>query len=154
MKPQLICAYLYADGHAVLTYEKEDKDAGKIEFAEIHEKLTSARLDFQGRIIFSCRYGEGKQWLKLAQKAKSIRPSNDNGSQKTKEMNLHVQTVAFRLGDSRDDELTHTAFPDILCSDLTYQETAISTFAGYTDVEKTYWGGMHVSKIHSATKPE
>ena len=51
MKQKLHCAYLFADGHAVLVYEKHDRQAGDIRWAEVVEKF-GPECRFTGRIVF------------------------------------------------------------------------------------------------------
>ena len=51
MKKKLHCAYLFGDGHAVLVYEKRDRQAGDIHWAEVIEKF-GPECQFEGRIVF------------------------------------------------------------------------------------------------------
>ena len=44
------CAYLYEDGHLVLCHEKQDKDAGKVEWVTMYEDV-GISCQFKGRLI-------------------------------------------------------------------------------------------------------
>jgi hypothetical protein len=148
---KLTCAYLYADGHAVLVYEKNDKDAGDIRFVEIHEKYTDARLSFEGRIIFS--RGE-MAMLKLARKAARIEakaPSVKNGSEKTQRLGIALGYLTIDFGGGYDDSLYCYSMPDLISGQWTYQPEVIETCPNSSEL---FWGNYRVSKFISATKPE
>jgi len=79
MKKKLHCFYLFADGHAVLIYEKHDRQAGEIKWGEIIEKF-GPECRFEGRIVF---HGGSNGLLNLCRKAVAVRataPTLDAGS--------------------------------------------------------------------------
>ena len=69
MKKKLHCAYLFADGHAVLVYEKHDRQAGDIRWAEVVEKF-GPECRFKGRIVF---HWGSNGLLNLCRKAVAVR---------------------------------------------------------------------------------
>lgn len=58
MKARVTCTYLYADGHAVMVFEKTDPQAGLVQWCEVWERWTEASLGFTGRIVIG-RYSGG-----------------------------------------------------------------------------------------------
>ena len=66
----------------VVIFKKHDKDAGEVEFVEIWEHWTEAKLYFKGRLIL-----HNFALVRLAKQAKTIRatfPGVCNGSDATK----------------------------------------------------------------------
>jgi hypothetical protein len=149
MKKRLTCAYLYADGHAVLLYEKTDRDAGTVEFAEIHEKWTDARLDFKGRLCFS-RY-ESAGFMRLAKMAKLIQakePSTDRGSENTRKLGIPVGSLEFNFDRNYygGDCAHFKSMPSVLSAGYTYQPEIDDKF----DPNIMHWGITRVGKVHRA----
>ena len=54
MKKKLHCAYLFADGHAVLVYEKHHRQAGDTRWAEV---VGEVRPEDAGSRAASCSTG-------------------------------------------------------------------------------------------------
>ena len=64
MNKKLHCAYLFADGHAVLVFEKHDRRAGDTRWAEVVEKRLvgrSASSTYSPALVVS-RRAEFKHW--------------------------------------------------------------------------------------------
>ena len=140
MKTQSQCFYLYADGHAVQVFEKNDKDAGRITFVHIHEKWTKASLSFKGRMVFG-RYDNGIP--ALIEKAISVRASSasyESGSDNTKAKGIAVGNLSI------EHPMGHfhwTLMPDLISGPVTYQPEVVESF----DATLTAWGIHNVSKI-------
>ena len=144
-KKKLTHAYLYAAGHAVLCYEKRDKDAGEVQWCEIHQKWTEAQLSFEGRITFG--RGSSPELLRMCKRAQRIEAkeaSTKNGSDNTKEAGIAVGGLTFTFGDY-SDYLHLSSFPNLISAPWTYQpdvgECVPSEFA-------SQWGNLRVAKVH------
>ena len=140
------CLYLYADGHAVACYEKRDREAGRVEYVEIYEKIVAARsfLGFHGRIVFH----DGEAFLPLLKGARHVTastPAIDRGSEATKRKEIAVGEVAIL--PAKGGELRWNLIPDVLSSGLTYDE-AQEGYGERFDPSATRWGDRHVGKIH------
>lgn len=136
------CAYLYADGHAVLVYEKRDADAGTIKFVEIHEKFTEAKLFFKGRIVLG---GYGKEGiLKLIPQAIRIEADaqeSSHGSENTRRLGIKVGGLDVILkGEAR----LHFVSLDVISAPYTYQPEHEEKF----NPSLGTWGDCNVAKIH------
>jgi hypothetical protein len=147
MKKKLTCAYLYADGHAVILYEKTDRDAGTVEFAEIHERWTDARLDFKGRLCFS-RY-ESAGFMRLAKLAKLIHatePSTERGSENTRRLGIPVGSLEFNFDAHQygGDCAHFKSMPSVLSAGYTYQPDTNDKF----DPNESHWGITRVARVH------
>lgn len=138
---RLQCAYLYADGHAILIYEKQDRDAGRIEFAEVHERFTDAKILFQGRLVFNRFHAEGLLRLaKLADEICATRAKIESGSDRTKELGIAVGSLRFHIGG----DVSFHSMPDILSDGWTYQPDMLEHF----DEGLSRWGHSPVARIH------
>jgi hypothetical protein len=69
MKKKLHCAHLFADGHAVLVYEKHDRRAGDTHWAEAVEKF-GPECRFTCCIVF---HRGSSDLLNLCRKAETVR---------------------------------------------------------------------------------
>lgn len=151
MKKRMTCAYLYSDGHAVILYEKHDRDAGDVEFAEVHEKYCDARLNFKGRIVFS-RY-EAAGFMRLAKLAKVIsakEPTLDRGSQNTKRLGIPVGSLEFDFIGNHGCDCAHfKTMPSVLGSGFTYQPDTNDKF----DDNLRHWGITPVARVHRVKPP-
>jgi hypothetical protein len=142
---KLVCAWLYADGHAILNYEKHDPDAGMISFVEIHERFCNAEMEFKGRIVFHRYHCEG--YLKLAKMAKRIavrHMSLEAGSDKTRELGIAVGHTSFQFPDGAD-----VCFLELDCisTGFKYQPEISEEFNPSANI----WGTSKVGKIHRVT---
>jgi len=141
-KGHLRTVYLYADGHAVLIYEKPDKDAGTVEWAELVQKF-GPRCDFEGRIIF------GSALAKLIKGMFRVyaRPASvDHGSENSKRLKIVTQPLSL-YPENNMYGIYLTAFPEIINSDWTYQPETAET---WDDVrEKGYWSDYRIGKVHA-----
>lgn len=144
----LRCSYLYADGHAVLLHQKRYKDAGEVEFAEIHEKWTEAHLGFKGRIVFN-----SPELLRMAKRAVRIEaqePRLDHGSQNTKEKGIAVGHLVFTFGEY-SDYLCLTTMPNLISASWTYQPDVVAT-CPHPDIAR--WGSLSVGKFVPAKRAQ
>lgn len=140
------CLYLYADGHAVACYEKHDREAGRVEYVEIYEKIVAARsfLGFKGRVVFH----DGEAFLPLLKGARHVTaeaPAIDRGSDATKRKGIAVGGVSIL--PAKGGELRWHLIPDVLSSGLTYDE-AQQGYGETFDPSATRWSDRHVGKIH------
>lgn len=133
--------YLYADGHAVCLFEKNDKQAGLIEWAEVWEKWTEADCRFEGRIIIG-RYSEGL--AALCKSAKAIRakaPTVDAGSEGTRAKGILFGTLEVQ---TKAGSLYFHDMPGTISGPYTYQPDAVENF----DAGLARWGNVRVGAIH------
>jgi len=133
--------YLYADGHAVVLFEKQDKDAGLITFAEVFEQWTKATCSFEGRVIIG-RYSEGLAWL--CKQAVSIRakvPKVDAGSEGTRAKGIAFGTLEVV---SKGGSLYFHDMPGTISGPYCYQPEQEERF----DAGLARWGNYPVSTIH------
>jgi hypothetical protein len=143
MKKKLHCAYLFADGHAVLVYEKHDRQAGEIKWAEVVEKF-GPDCQFEGRIVF---HWGSNGLLELCRKAIAVRakaPTIEAGSTRTKELGIPVGTLELQLGN---DHLDHVHLHDlhgVLSGPYCYQPEVSETF----DPQISRWCDYRVAKVH------
>lgn len=145
-KKKIRSSYLYADGHAVIIYEKEDKDAGTVEFVEVHEKWTNARLGFKGRLTF----GQFEQeMLHLAKRAYAIEakePRTDYGSENTKRMGIAVGYLTYEMRPGGYGSSLHwTTMPGVISAGFTYQPEVQEDCP---TVEDRKWGAYPIGKFH------
>src|SRR6266404_5719870 len=142
---QLNHAYLYADGHAVLVYEKQDPDAGPIHFCEIYQKWTPAVCHFQGRLTFSRH--EARGFLRLARQAKEIRatvPSRDQGSQNSQKLELAVGRLEFDFGKhwTAGDCVNFISIPGLAATGFCYQPEQAEAF----ELAEGFWGHLRIAR--------
>lgn len=151
MKKRIRSSYLYADGHAVLIWEKDDKDAGTVEFVEIFEKWTDAKLRFEGRIVFG---NYDFEMMRLAKKAYAIEASEaslNRGSDNTKKNGIRVGSLTYEMSPGYSNSLCWTTMPDLISCSFTYQPL---TSEPCPKAEDYFWSAKRISKFHKAeSKP-
>jgi hypothetical protein len=155
----LTAAYLYADGHAVICYEQQIR-VGKVctalEYCDIHEKITDADLNFKGRIVLH-RY-HAAAYLHLIQTCDRVScriPDIEMGSEKTKQLGLHVGYLMFDYGNScveiptlSDGQTFETDVHHSICSNgYTYQPHTEEKFSDLPTWQDE-WGNTKVSAIY------
>ena len=141
MKNKPTVTYLYADGHAVVLFEKTDKHAGKIEWVEVFEEWTKATCSFQGRVIIG-RYSEGLAWLcKQATAIRAKEPRVDAGSEGTRAKGILFGTLEVV---TKGGSLYFHDMPATISGPYTYQPEHVETF----DAGLARWGNHPVAKIH------
>lgn len=140
---QAYCGYLYADGHAVMLWKKNDKDAGEVQFAEVWEKLGPV-CHFDGRLVIH----NPTLFFRVVQNAKRVdasEPSLKHGSENTKKMGIAVGYVTVGFSESRYfDSISFSVLDGILSGDFCYQPNVVETFDG----DKSYWGDVKIAKWH------
>ena len=147
MSKTLQVAYLYADGHTVEVWEKEDKDAGTVEWIEIREAY--AKPSFQtGRVIFS-----HPEWYPLYDLIKGKRvdatvPSLKQGSDNTRQQGFQVGNLVVHFPKGKT--LYFKEIPGLISGDYTYQPDASEAFDEVRDREGLRWGDTTVRKVHRA----
>jgi hypothetical protein len=144
------CLYLYSDGHAVACYDKIDREAGRVEYVEIYERIVAERsfLGFKGRIVFH----DGDAFLPLLKGARHVTaqvPAIDRGSDATKRKGIAVGGVSIL--PTKGGELRWNLIPDVLSSGLTYDE-AQETYDEPFNPDVTRWGDRNVGKIHRSAQ--
>jgi len=149
MKPQITCTYLYSDGHAVRVFEKQDRDAGRVQFAEIFERFTlaPAGLSFTGRIIFG-RYAGALAEI-VRRHATGIRAdaaSARNGSEATRKAGIVLGDLMI---DTAFGRLHLHEFPDLLSGEYTYQPDVIEAF----NPDASTWADHRVARVHRLPAP-
>lgn len=149
MKAKQTCAYLYADGHAVIVYEQEvklGKATDTVEYVVIHEKWTQASLSFKGRITLS-RYGSSAM-LDLAKRACHIvakERSVEQGSDATKRLGIELGTLIF---DFPAGGCLYFHDSSVLSGQYHYQPECVEAF----DASAVRRGNHRVAEIKRATK--
>jgi hypothetical protein len=149
MKSKPTCAYLYADGHAVIVHEQSVKIGNietTVEFVVIHEKFTDAHLSFKGRISFS-RYGSIAM-LDLCKRAKHIRASDlsfENGSEASRKLGIAVGNLSF---DFPNGSYLHFTDSSVISAQYKYQPDVDETF----DPTITEWGFAKAVQFRMAPK--
>ena len=143
MNKKLNCAYLYADGHAVFVYEKHDRQAGDIRWAEIVEKF-GPECRFEGRIVF--HWGSNGV-LNLCRRAVWVRakaPSLQAGSDRTRELGIPVGTLEIQLGSDHLDKVYFHDLEGVLGAPYKYQPEVAEQF----NPQASHWADYRVAKIH------
>jgi len=136
-------AYLYADGHMVLSHEKRDRDAGNVRWVTIYENVGIKPLfGGKGRLIID------KGALSFCLHATAIKAEEkswDRGSDNTKKAGIAVETVILYNGNDRGFIIS--SFPDMISSDLKYQP---ETSEKFEDVKNIFtWGFETVKAVYS-----
>ncbi len=126
MKKKLHCAYLFADGHAVLVYEKRDPQAGDIRWAEVVEQF-GPECRFTGRVMF--REGSSAM-LKLCRKAVTVRVAH--------------ATLEVELHHTKFKPVWHHGLSSVLGAPYTYQPEQDEKF----DPKISRWADYRVAKVH------
>ena len=157
----LTAAYLFADGHVICLREHTVKLAGKrtttLEYAELFEHWTKARLRFEGRIVLHRHHAAA--FLKLAKLATEIRatePALSNGSDNTRNRGLRYGSLSFELdGDVVDipifsDGTDLGGYHSSICSNgYTYQPRNVETWAESTENgTATHWCSHTIWEMH------
>src|SRR4051812_7405954 len=106
------CAYLYADGHAVIVHEKRDAKVGvKLEWVTFHSPAeVGIRCSFKGRCIVM-----HQAFMPVLFGSKELRVSTDDGSDKTRERGIKV--VTFSISNDNGTWFLST-FPGLISSDM------------------------------------
>jgi prepilin-type processing-associated H-X9-DG protein len=150
MRKKLHCTYLFADGHAVIIYEKHDRQGGEIKWAEVIEKF-GPECRFEGRIVF---HSGSNGMLNLCRKAVAVRatiPTLDAGSERTRELGIPVGTLEIQLGDDRLDRIYFHDLDGVLSAPYKYQPEVAETF----DPQITRWRDYQVTKVQrTPAKPQ
>ena len=126
MKKKLHCAYLFADGHAVLVYEKHDRKAGDIRWAEVVEKF-GPECRFTGRIMFD---RANQRLLNLCRRAVGIRAA--------------PATLELQVRQRQLKNVWVHGLSSVLGVPYTYQPEADEQF----DPEISRWANYRVTKVH------
>jgi hypothetical protein len=145
----LHCAYLYADGHAVIIYKKQDNDAGEIQFAEIIESFGPKHCSFTGRIVIS-RYGGLLNLIRKAYTVRATAASTQHGSDRTRELGISVGYLEVEMSNDWNDSITLYDMPGTMAGPYTYQPETVETF----DAGISRWSGYPVARIHRVKSPE
>ena len=133
--------YLFADGHAVQLFEKQDKDCGSICFAEVFEKFTDATLAFEGRIVIGRYSGGLAHLLKSAESIRAAEPKIDAGSQGTREKGIPFGTL--EVGTKHGSLYFHD-MPGTISGPYHYQPENGETF----DAGIARWSDYPVARVH------
>ena len=145
IQKRLRTVYLYPDGHAVAMWEKRDRDAGTIEWAEIHERWGPAVGIQTGRLILNGQLA----LLVRGARAVNARPASiDAGSESTRAAGLALDTLeVLPQGAGIDWPVHFHNVPSMLSGPWTFQPDAgAETF---DDVrEKATWGLSNVGRVH------
>jgi hypothetical protein len=145
MKKKFHCGYLFADGHAVLVYEKHDRQAGDIRWAEVLEKF-GPECRFKGRIVF---HWGSNGLLNLCRKAVAVQataPCLEAGSLRTRELGILVGALEIQLGHGHLDKVSFHDAPGVLGASYSYQPDQDEKF----NPEAVQWSDYRIAKIHRA----
>jgi hypothetical protein len=150
MEKKLNCPYLFEDGHAVMIFEKHDRQAGEIRWAEVIEKF-GPECSFEGRIVF---HWGSNGLLNLCRKAVAVRakaPSLDAGSERTREQGFPVGTLEIQLSDDHLDRVYLYDLEGVLGAPYTHQPEKGEKF----DPQASHWADYRVARIHrQPVKPQ
>jgi hypothetical protein len=142
-KKKLHCAYLFGDGHAILVYEKHERQAGDIRWVEVVEKF-GPECRFTGRIVF---HWGSNGLLNLCRKAVAVRakaPSIEAGSTRTKELGIPVGTLDMQFSQDHGDCIHLHDLDGVLSAPYKYQPEVVEAF----DPQASHWADYRVAKIH------
>lgn len=131
-------AYLYNDRHAIVGFQRYDRDTGKR--ATYYKQIDSIGFScqFSGRIVFSdC--GGGVSWLRamIAADCSAMHasaPNLENGSYTSR---AKGQLIGFVSADTAYGSIYEYDFPGLLSGGTTFQEGENETF----DSRKATYGG-------------
>jgi hypothetical protein len=139
---QLKTIYLYSDGHAILVFEKKDKEAGTVQWVEAVEKLVD-RTYFKGRIIFSSFYEHCNFSLaRFILSAERIE-ATESGSENTKSRGITVHHCSIR---TKEGTIDLNSFPGLIGGSFTWQEETVETWEDVA--EKYHWSSHSIAKKH------
>jgi len=141
MKPRLTCVYLYSDGHAIEVFEKQDKDAGTINFVHVHEKWTTAICGFTGRIVIGRYSGALAAICRRADVIRATEPTLDAGSEGTRAKGIAFGTLEVK---GKDGSLYFHDMPGTISGPYHYQRDHIDRF----NPDCRTWGNYPVAKVH------
>lgn len=139
-RPKLETAYLYGDGHAVLVYEKQDRDAGTVRFVDIVEKFGPEVL-FEGRVILK---GGMIDLVRSAFEVAASDPTRERGSDNTRRLDLRVGYLTVRP-KKHSEPVSFVTIPDVLTENFTIQTEVHGEFGD--DSERATWDDMPVRKV-------
>lgn len=145
MKKRLRTVYLYPDGHAVCCWEKYDREAGTVEWVEIHEQWGPAVGFETGRLILS---GSLALLLKGVRAVNAKTPTVERGSEKTKELGLALDSLeVLPRGTGIDWPVVFNGLPGVLSAEWTFQpEVETETFEEVREAVR--WSLSNVAKVH------
>lgn len=151
--PTAHCAYLYEDGHAIVTHEERHPKAGAVEWAEVYEKVP-VQCNFKGRIVF--HYPKHDRLFREAIDAYSLtvrEASVERGSENSKRKDIAIGHLEIDYSDG--SWLRWTLMPDLISSGITYQPENTEKFSDFDDRDNTYcWGHVRINAIHRLPKAE
>jgi len=145
LKKRLRMIYLYPDGHAIACWEKYDREAGQIEWVEIHERWGPAVGLTTGRLILKAPLA----LLVRDARAVNAKPAEvSRGSENTRKLGLALDALeVLPKGAGIDWPVVFNGLPGLVAADWTYQpEAATETFEEVR--ESTRWGLSNVSRVH------
>lgn len=135
-KPELTAIRLYSDGHAILSYQKEDPDAGPVNYVEAIERLVDT-CRFTGMIKFDDQY---YPLLKLAIAVRATDPSLASTSEALKQLGVVTGSVRIILKEHLTRReysgITFHTFPDHLATGIT-QHPDINE--SWDEIKDTRW---------------
>lgn len=142
---RLRTVYLYPDGHAVAAWEKYDREAGTVEWIEIHERWGPAVAFSTGRLILK---GELALLVKDARTVDAELASLEAGSERSRAAGLALDTLrVLPKGAGVDWPVYFHNIPSMLSGPWTYQpEVETETFDQVR--EATRWSLSNVAKVH------
>ena len=125
-----------------MLYEKTDKDAGRIRYAEVVEKLGPI-CSFKGRLVL--HHGGLFNLIRKAHTVRAVEPSLSHGSDNTKKKGIEVGYLELVMSADWQDSVCFYYMPGLISSGHTYQPNSeVETF----DPQATHWNGDRVARIH------
>lgn len=145
MKKRLRTVYLYPDGHAIACWEKHDREAGQIEWVEIHERWGPAVGLKTGRLILS---GQLALLVRDARAVNAKPAALERGSDRTRELGLAPDALeVLPKGAGIDWPVVFNSIADVLSAEWTYQpEAETETFEEVR--ESVRWSLSNVARVH------
>lgn len=137
------CAYIYTDGHAVLLHRESYKGIG-VEFATVHERAFEVH-QATGRLVVHSR--EALAHLMCSDWIGWKSAALENGSPKTKEAGIRVQTVFVSFLGAGETWINSA--PDLISSEFTAQDEHTDAFIFSSNLDN--WGTYKITEVVRAT---
>lgn len=138
--------YLYEDGHLVLVHEKNDHDAGRVNWVTIYQDV-GVKAYFKGRLVID---SGALPFALHATRIEANEPDEKHGSDNTRARGILVQSISLYNGVSGYRGFHISQFPGLILGAFTYQPEIKETFDELK--EEYYWSYGH--KIKAVYKSE
>ena len=137
--------YLYADGHMVLVHEKNDDDAGKVNWVTMYENIGIKCYFDTGRLIIQPGV---MPFLSQATVIEAHKADLTHGSENTKTRGIAVETIILRNGVSNSIKGMSWIIaqcPGLISSDM-YCNEGHETFEEVKDL--SFWSSYKIKNVY------